>query len=723
LSLWSVIGSSITQILQSRKHSKVLSDLAPLLCAGLESKHKTIVNSTVRTWNASFGSCRDHLEYPESIKSALVRLHHVADIILPFFPDSLEPELSVNQAQRIEFADTQDDASIYPSVLSIEFASKPSLDEGVSPMTRRLRQPRPQVILAALRSSPSKKRSRESTPDERGRKLRKRETTPQARHDDSQIEFEAVPSSPIIGRVIDSQLLTEKQKETRERQHTESALFLDLGSSLQVRENSSAAKALQDLELPLHRPASRTRGKASPEVLRQTTPTLMMPSDDDQFVASSPTPTRSIRDNVEKSDPPSSPPQSPMKKRSILVEDIPSSPSESSLDSEHDIAMSFDQTTHEIEERVADLDEPTTFSPVFESFDDEGDMQIDPSAQINPYPLVEDLPFSTWESTVEEPSSSPCDGPSDQLRADASQHSALESDLGVEGLQHPLSSAEDFAVQKISDASLIIDATDIPVLHETHVREQQSSPPGNSSPQFVDAPTSPSFSDINPINEDIFEDAISSPQLQIGELGDKAPSSPLSDIDERSMLRIMAEFDRGSAQTSKNVTFLEKNNPELLPAPGPVTCSPATATLPARKYALRSTPNREKQQQNGDKEEGGIKHQLQTSSIPSLIPETPGPRPRRTRASYMNHDGERVHTSDSIIVDVSRLENEQPPTANSRVGRPSKKRKFQEAVDDVTEVPDSQDAAQESKGKYNSHQITYNETNPASISFTQEDIT
>jgi hypothetical protein len=168
---------------------------------------------------------------------------------------------------------------------------------------------------------------------------------------------------------------------------------------------------------------------------------------------------------------------------------------------------------------------------------------------------------------------------------------------------------------------------------------------------------------------------------------------------------------------------LEKNNPELLPAPGPVTCSPATATLPARKYALRSTPNREKQQQNGDKEEGGIKHQLQTSSIPSLIPETPGPRPRRTRASYMNHDGERVHTSDSIIVDVSRLENEQPPTANSRVGRPSKKRKFQEAVDDVTEVPDSQDAAQESKGKYNSHQITYNETNPASISFTQEDIT
>ena len=72
-------------------------------------------------------------------------------------------------------------------------------------------------------------------------------STPKARlrHDDSQVRFVAVESSPLLGSEAESQALTERQKEVKERQQNEAAtMFRDLRSSpiCRTRPRSSAAE-------------------------------------------------------------------------------------------------------------------------------------------------------------------------------------------------------------------------------------------------------------------------------------------------------------------------------------------------------------------------------------------------------------------------------------------------------------------------------------------------
>lgn len=63
-------------------------------------------------------------------------------------------------------------------------------------------------------------------------------STPKARlrHDDSQVQFAAIESSPLVAELVDSQLLTDHQKEVRERQGFErGAMFPDLRLSPKSR--------------------------------------------------------------------------------------------------------------------------------------------------------------------------------------------------------------------------------------------------------------------------------------------------------------------------------------------------------------------------------------------------------------------------------------------------------------------------------------------------------
>src|ERR1700704_5381705 len=91
-------------------HSTILSNLEPLFLSGLESKHRTIVNGAIRLWNATFADCTESLDYPPKIKSALLRLRPVADLQLPFFPESTETDVSEEHRQPLTFAETQDDS-------------------------------------------------------------------------------------------------------------------------------------------------------------------------------------------------------------------------------------------------------------------------------------------------------------------------------------------------------------------------------------------------------------------------------------------------------------------------------------------------------------------------------------------------------------------------------------------------------------------------------------
>jgi hypothetical protein len=727
-------------------HSNILKALEMLICAGLESKHQTIVNATIRLWNSMFGSC-EALEYPEHAKAALLRLRVVADIQLPFFPASLESETPVDQRQPFDFGASQDDSSNFSGFSTLGSAFNrlltPHLDLVSSP-ERRIKQFSPKVIIQVGQSS--RKHSRDSTPDSGVRKSRKRDLTPRLRHDDSQVQFQPVDSSPT-DRVIDSQLLTDKQKETRERQQAEAAMFPDLRSSPRAKTKSVEETPASDPELPIHRSSSKLR-QISPLVDRQTTPTLALPSDDDNFVTSSPTPTRSIRSEPEISGPPSSPPDSPANDAQDYDENIASSPPETTPGPENNanppespakevqnydenIASSPLEATPEPENNV-NLSNAPAPEEILACNDgiasslpggtmeagNDTTMSYEPSAQIDPFAMDYNRTLSTFESTAGERSDSP--DPSAQLLADenrilhvdedekldSSANAEWKDDLSTEVHEDEnISGAEENAVQptplEIEEPEqrhpeqVLMPFLDLrPPSPGTPTRTGGDSPARQQTPrtpQFVDALSSPASSDKH------FEDALSSPRSNMTTTRPKPPSSPLSDFDESSVLRMMAGYDKGSGRHGLQVSFAgDKENETRQTRASSAKNSPrAPLSGNAPSPALRSALLNSSVAANEDRVTAST-DELQTSPLPSLIPETPAPKPQATETSeeYFDDDGMQVHMHDTIIVDCSALfrEFDLPVVKRGRrkVVTYSKKRKHVEAVED-SEVPDSQE--------------------------------
>ena len=88
----------------------------------------------------------------------------------------------------------------------------------------------PRILATAMETLPPKRTA--NTPERRVPTKPKTTPTARLRHDDSQLQFAAIESSPLAAEVMDSQLLTDKQKEVKERQHEEAAaMFADLRSS------------------------------------------------------------------------------------------------------------------------------------------------------------------------------------------------------------------------------------------------------------------------------------------------------------------------------------------------------------------------------------------------------------------------------------------------------------------------------------------------------------
>ena len=291
-------------------HSNLLAAHSDFLCCALESKQKTMVNSAIGFWNTTFGQSNQDIVYPERLQVTLLQLRTATDILLPSLPASLLSDPSINERQPLDFEETQ-----------FDFGSTIDMS-GLSSPTKQHLPPSP--LRNVLRSSPSGrktlKRSSENTP-ERQRKSRKRDTTPRLRHDDSQIQFQPIESSPIVDKVVDSQMLTDRQKEVRERQLAD-GMFQNIGSSPSRKRRDSAADS--DQELPIHRSSSQS--SLLRVRTREETPVLVTPSDDiEEFITSSPTPTRSIKSGAEDDEPGSSPPQAPVE---MDLDDIPSSPIE-----------------------------------------------------------------------------------------------------------------------------------------------------------------------------------------------------------------------------------------------------------------------------------------------------------------------------------------------------------------------------------------------------------
>ena len=105
------------------------------------------------------------------------------------------------------------------------------------------------------------------------------------RHDDSQIQFAAIDSSPLASEDIDSQLLTDHQKETKERQMQEAAMFPKLGSS----PPSSVRRFSTELPRLVLDRGSKSPGLVEPD--GQVSPALPVIEENlEAFLGSSPTP-------------------------------------------------------------------------------------------------------------------------------------------------------------------------------------------------------------------------------------------------------------------------------------------------------------------------------------------------------------------------------------------------------------------------------------------------
>ena len=97
--LWQTVGDAVRKF-QKRDNSLLLA-LEPLLCAGLRSRRRAIVNISVLTWNDTFGK-EESLHYPVHLEKALRRLRSTVELSAPSLKDIRDTTVS-NIAQLYRF--------------------------------------------------------------------------------------------------------------------------------------------------------------------------------------------------------------------------------------------------------------------------------------------------------------------------------------------------------------------------------------------------------------------------------------------------------------------------------------------------------------------------------------------------------------------------------------------------------------------------------------------
>ncbi|KAI6894054.1 hypothetical protein KC334_g12399 [Hortaea werneckii] len=278
----------------SEKSTNTLHALEPLLVAGLSSPHKGIVNQSIDFWNGTFGN-NENQECPNTLARVLRVRAAEADISLPGL--SIDDEIYDDSLQLPAFFESQT-TSLPLSKRPIEAvpqaaASKPD-DFSEFASSGQLQDPDSTSVSATALN-----RRKES-----GGKAR-------LRHDDSQLHFAPIESSPV--HFEDSQMLTERQKEIKARQHENAQMFPELSSSPVVKQSTTVRKLEKRLDFN-----SESAGE-EPIGTPTGPPDANAPMSDDN-IPSSPTPSSAKdpgsaqiemhdSDSELAQDPPSSPPR------------------------------------------------------------------------------------------------------------------------------------------------------------------------------------------------------------------------------------------------------------------------------------------------------------------------------------------------------------------------------------------------------------------------------
>ncbi|KAF4450762.1 hypothetical protein F53441_6205 [Fusarium austroafricanum] len=270
--LWDNICGQLLTV--GRLEDKDLNTIEPLIAAGFRSKHRHNVNKMAETWNALVKD-EDNLDCSESLKSIIASLRPMVDVSFPGMEDS-SGEFG---AQAQAFVDSQEDLSF------VALSSAKSSGHGVE----QAASPAPSISRMSLRGA--RKRRRDATPESTKTKSARRTITPRLRHDNSQIQFAPIVSSPLVE---ESQHLTERQKEVRQRQQENIGLYLEIRSSPRTRSQAAIEEKSKDPEI--QKPGNL-----------QTTPERA--ASFEEFITLTPTPRRGQALHLEGfNDPPSSPP-------------------------------------------------------------------------------------------------------------------------------------------------------------------------------------------------------------------------------------------------------------------------------------------------------------------------------------------------------------------------------------------------------------------------------
>ena len=182
-----------------------LDAIEGLLCAAFESKHRHVVNTATALWNQAFANI-EWAKCPLELKSVLRNVQSFVDIPLSGVDSTSRCPSPCGGQKHALFVASQDDLG----ALSLSTNDPVSLPaRSLTPAAAR------EELSPATRSSARLSRSRSKGPKTK------------LRHDDSQIVFEPVESSPSRGQ--ESQVLTDRQREVKERQ-AQAALFPEMGS-------------------------------------------------------------------------------------------------------------------------------------------------------------------------------------------------------------------------------------------------------------------------------------------------------------------------------------------------------------------------------------------------------------------------------------------------------------------------------------------------------------
>ena len=268
--------------------------IEPFLASLLSTEQIISPDDVLRLWQNTFGLNLD-LIVPELVSAVLAQIQQRHDMdeeepINPITGYGTEPAYDVPQTTTFSAESSQ---------VTGNFDIVPPSMEGFShtkiPVSRKMAQrnkwPAASVKHVTPKSSPKSRRSRHTPPK-------------RLRHEDSQIVFAAIHSSPYDTEGLVSQFLTPHQREVRERQQMEAdAMFPDIRSDPATR---SARKPRKAPILSINPKESVRKGQeewSSP--ISSKEPML------NDFVQSSPTPGSSrhaSNSSIPKEGPPSSPP-------------------------------------------------------------------------------------------------------------------------------------------------------------------------------------------------------------------------------------------------------------------------------------------------------------------------------------------------------------------------------------------------------------------------------